>query len=312
MLTSTANASLRDVLIWKFAVITRLFCAFLVSSILQLSLAAFANTIAYVPPTADQSGKFTGVLPLRRLGSVLLPKGMVKFDGDEIKILAVPQWLFDRNVVFRGALIRAEFAPQQASGLVAGLVYFWDGLWLANLSSDKVEEEIETMTGETLQGKVIGRIGTSLSMKLKDGSTKNIEFATIKSIDSPRAFTFNIPAAGVKIDPADGAITFDATIINVAQMRVLHKLIASNSIKVPKSNLPGTEPGISKKALALMFAMDVTIDIAPAIVVPLVINHGTQQGALNRLRSAGNEALVNGNAPPPTPPVYAPFNLVKK
>lgn len=291
--------------------IARFICAFLLCSILQLSLSAFAKTIEYMPAVADQPGKFTGDLPLRRIGSVLLPKGLVKFDGDEMKILAVPQWLFDRNVVLRGAIIRAEFAPQQAAGLMAGLVYFWDGLWLNSLSSDKVEEEIDTLDGSEYLGKVIGRIGTGLSMKLKDGTNKNLDFTTIKTIISPRAFTFNVPASGVKIDPANGAMTFDATLINVAQTRIVHKLIALNSVKVPKSNLPGTEPGISTKALALMFAMDVVVEMAPAIVVPLVLQKGTQKGALNKLRSSGNQALVNGNAPPPTPPVYAPFNLVQ-
>jgi hypothetical protein len=293
-------------------VVARFVIVFIVCSLLQLSLSAFAKPIAYVPPIADQSGKFTGELPLRKLGSILLPKGVVRFDGDEIKVLAVPQWLFDRNVVLRGAIIRAEFAPQQPTGLMAGLVYFWDGIWLNSLSSEKIEEEIDTTDGSTIRGKVIGRIGTALSIKLKDGATKNVDFATIKTIISPRAFTFNIPASGVKIEPDNGAITFDATIINVAQTHILHKLIASNSVKVPKSNLPGTEPGVSNKALAVMFAMDVVIEIAPAIVIPLVLNKGTQQGARNKLRSAGNAALVNGNAPPPTPPIYPPFNLVNQ
>src|ERR1700733_7592879 len=91
------------------------------------SQVAMAETIIYTAPAKDQPGKLAGELPIKRISSLLLPNGLVQLADDELKILAVPDWLFDRDVVLRGAIVRAEAATQQSGSIIGGLVYFYDG-----------------------------------------------------------------------------------------------------------------------------------------------------------------------------------------
>jgi hypothetical protein len=53
---------------------------------------------------------------------------------------------------------------------------------------------------------------------------------------------------------------------------------------VPKSNLPGADPGISKGTIGTFVALDIVNQVAPAIVIPLVLQHSTQQAAINAQR----------------------------
>ena len=75
------------------------------------------------------------------------------------------------------------------------------------------------------------------------------------------------------------------------------KIIASRKASLPKSTLPGTEPGISKSALATFIALDIINEIAPAIAIPLVLNRSTQAAALNEIHRVGVEAAFAQNGP---------------
>ena len=72
---------------------------------LQLFLSGIpglANSMTYTAPTSEQPGKFTGELPIARIGTLALPDGLVKFSDDEMLVEAVPEWLFDHEQVLGG------------------------------------------------------------------------------------------------------------------------------------------------------------------------------------------------------------------
>src|ERR1700721_2158951 len=71
-----------------------------------LNIPALANAVIYSAPSDNQNACFTGEVPLKQIGSLLLPKAVVQFKSTEVNILAVPDWLFDRSIVLSGALVK--------------------------------------------------------------------------------------------------------------------------------------------------------------------------------------------------------------
>lgn len=253
------------------------------------------NLFTYTVPTAEHAGRFSGELPIDRIGNMILPKGLASFLGDELLIRAVPQWLFDRNVVLKGVIVRAEGAQQANGFLLAGLVLMLDGLWLNNLSKASATESIDTMDGATWQGRIIGRIGTgdALTFQHSDGKTESIAFSKIKSINSGRAFTFNISTDHVKISPADNSLSFDGKQLLMKSRKARHAFWAYDH--VPRSNLAGTEAGISNKALATFVGLDIISTIAPPIAIPLVLNARNQRAAKNRIAEAEFQSFTQSS-----------------
>ena len=256
--------------------------ALILSTLLALSpSAAIANTIDYIPPADSRGGELRGVFPLNKIGTLLLPRGLASFDDGELKILAVPRWLFDRNLVLKGAIVRAEVVSQQTNSVIGGLVFFYDGLWLSDLAKEDVPDVIDTMADAQIRGRITARTDTSFVLRHRDGTTENISFADIKTIRSPRAFTFNIVAPPLQLSPSPSSLKFEANQIQFAQTRTQHNLLAMKQASLPISRLPGTERGISNRAIAIFVAFDITNIIAPAIVAPLVLNPRTQRAGIN-------------------------------
>lgn len=254
----------------------------LVAQMASITLPAMAGTITFTSGVADQPGKFEGELPIKILGSLKLPSGAVVFQDGQIKVMAVPDWLFDRNVVLSGPLVRAEFAGQGNDSVIAGLAYFLEGEWLTNLASPRAVDVIETLSGERISGRILSSMGSAFAIKPNDGATRKIDFSAIKTINSARAFRFSIPTRNVKILAPDNGISAEADTISFAPTFLRGGLIASRPT-VPKSTLPGAEPGISKGTIATFLALDFIVEVAPAIAIPLTLQHKTQEAALRQI-----------------------------
>jgi len=254
-----------------------------------------ASPVTYTAPTKDEPGKLSGDIALSKIGPILLPDGLAQFSDDELVIGAVPDWLFDRDTVLRGAIVRAEFAPQQKISILAGLVYFYEGQWLSNLGSLRAVDVIETVSGEQIRGRIVGRVGQAFAVKPEAGPSRKVNFAEIKTISSPRAYTFNIPTATTRLVPTDTSLTIDAALIRLAPTALNAHLIASRKATLPRSTLPGADPGVSKGTIASFIALDIISYVAPAVSIPLVLNHSTQTAALNQI----HRALVSQETTPP-------------
>jgi len=276
----------------------------LAASLLTLNgLASLANTIAYTAPVGETPGKFAGEIPVKRINGVLLPDGLAKFDGDELTLAAVPDWLFDRDTVLTGAIVRAEYASQTSNSVIGGLVYFYDGQWLNNLASPKMPDTIELLDGTQLTGKIYARLGQAFAFKPADGGQRKINFTDIKTISSPRAYTFNIPVPTTRITPADTTMTFDASSIVLMPSGVAGRIAMAKKAVLPQSHLPGTEQGISNRSIATFVALDIANDIIPAIAIPLVLSPWTQQAALNEIRKVNIQSQLAGQGSPLAIPV---------
>ncbi|MBX9720403.1 MAG: hypothetical protein K2X81_03315 [Candidatus Obscuribacterales bacterium] len=276
---------------------TKISASFLALVMLIGGSAALANSMSYIAPTSDQGGKFTGELPIAQIGPLSLPDGVVKFSDDEMIVEAVPDWLFDHDVVLKGVIVRAEVAANKDTSIVGGLVFFMDGQWLKNLGPKRTPDVITTVKDEVMSGRIVARAGQAFVFQPEQGGTRKVNFSDVKSIVSPRAFSFNIPTPTARLSPTDNSLSFDSNLIRVspsiARARFAHRP------SVPQSTLAGADTGISNRAIGTFIALDIISEIAPAITAPLVLNPSTQKHAIKLISDALNNSL-GLNTPPAT------------
>ena len=246
-----------------------------------LALSATANPITYIPPTDNSSGSFSGEMPIKRIGPLLLPKAVVQLKGTDVNVLAVPDWLFDPNVVLAGTLVKAQIDVQGQSSSLRGLVYFSDGLWLSNIASQNALDIIDTTSGERYRGHIRTRLDNAFAFKPESGAMQKLLFTEIKNINSPRAYIFTATCQSSKIAPANTAVQLEASDISFSPTFAHGSIMRTAS--VPTSTLAGTEPGITKSQLTTMIGMNVFTDLAPAIAIPLALNRGTNSQAQREL-----------------------------
>ncbi len=262
-----------------------------------LDLAAVANSVTYSAPSDNQNANFTGEVPVKQIGSLLLPKAVVQFKNTEVNVLAVPDWLFDRSVVLSGALVKAQVDVQGKSSNLRGLVYFIEGQWLSNLSSTNAIDVIDTVSGDRLRGRIRSRLDNAFAFKPETGPIQKLSFSDIKNINSPRAYVFTITSDSSKVIPTDSSIEFDAN--TIAFSPTFGRAYVAKIAKLPKSTLAGTESGISNSQIALLTAGNVIVDLAPAIAIPLALNSHNTSAAQQQINLFVSEQSRAAGIPVP-------------
>lgn len=262
---------------------------------LAAQTAANAGSIEVVPADKGAGAAMSGRLKVSNLGMMKLNRGSVLLKGSTFEVGAVPDWLFDRHSVLKGTLLTTPSADSQKTAGLAGLVYFDRGEWLNNLDNFKRLDNIRLKDGSILAGRIRSVNDTTVDFQDSLGKTRRIEKSDIDTVESPRAFYFNIPADNVKIDPASGKISADATVITFTPTTALKKrgMFASKVPTEPRSQLAGAEGGVTKPALAGMLFMDVVNTIAPAIVAPIVIPLSTQSAQRGIDQFNNNDASLS-------------------
>jgi hypothetical protein len=165
-----------------------------------------------------------------------------------------------------------------ANPIVTGSAYFVRGDWIKALGRNVAREIVTLKDGTENSGHVVGvSTDTTVEMVLSDGMRKTIRLADISTRVSPRAFSFEIPSRSLHIQPTDNSYGADA--INIRfNPAMLHSgmSLLTHKPQVPLSTLPGTEGGISDKALTFMVVNDIAAGtIANAIAIPLVFSAST-------------------------------------
>ncbi len=268
------------------------------------TLSALANPITYTVPSENQSGSFNGEMPIKKIGSLLLPKAVVQFKGTDVNVLAVPEWLFDRNVVLSGTLVNVQIDVQDKVSTLRGLVYFSDGMWLNNLASQKATDVIDTISGERWHGNIRARLDNAFAFKPMAGAMQKISFTEIRNINSPRAYVFSAPCTAGKIVPATATASTQNTSMqleasNISFSPTFAHGFATRTASVPKSTLAGSEQGITKTQLSTMIGMNVFTELAPAIAIPLALNPGTRSQAQREINLYNSEILRSQGVPVP-------------
>jgi hypothetical protein len=126
-------------------------------------------------------------------------------------------------------------------------------------------------------------LDNAFAFKPESGPMRRLPFADIKNIHSPRAYIFSAPSGPGKVAPQDNAVQFDVTTISFAP--TFGSGFLERNAKVPKSTLSGTEPGMSTPEIGALIGMNIVNELAPAIVIPLVLNKGGLTQGLREIKT---------------------------
>lgn len=257
----------------------------LVSQIV-LGPAAWAAPFNYFQTFDGKQSGIKATLPVKQLGQLTLPGGLVVFDGNDIEVQAIPEGLFDPRQVLTGIMIKSQIVSASGPQAIKGLAYFFGGIWLKYLSSPPAFELISKNDGSVLTGQIVEGDEKSLTMRQSNGQISSIEFSQIANIESPRALAFFMPvdrsysSSDSLVQGQTSSVRFNA---NNGGQRTL-------ALKRPVDRLLGDEHGISKGSILSYLMLDLFATIAPAIATPLVIN--------NRTSRTASRAAFQANAAP--------------
>lgn len=236
---------------------------------------AWAEPVTYFQTAAGLQAGLKTTLPVKQLGKLIVPGGLVVFDGNDIEVQAIPEGLFDPRQVLSGIMIRAQTIPASGPQAIKGLAYFFGGPWLNYLSQTPAFELIQKNDGSVVTGLIVEGDEKSLSIRQSNGQTLAIEFSQITNIESPRAFAFFMPldrtfnSSNSLVQGQTSNVRFNT---NNAGQRIL-------ALRRPVSPLLGEEKGISKGSILAYLMLDLVATLAPAIATPLVINNNTNRTA---------------------------------
>jgi hypothetical protein len=259
------------------------------------------------PLTFSAAGppNFDGDVTATTIGGIALPKGSVNLTGNTIEVSAVPDWMFDKHPVLNGVVFNQQVDSTGQIPKVTGQAYFLRGEWLKELGRTLAPETVTIKDGTDYSGHIGTATDTTLEMVLTDGTRKSVPLADITSLTSPRAFTFEIFSKSIRIQPADNSYTAEAMNIRFkpAMFHSAHALAFMNrKPAVPTSRLPGTEGGISDKAIDFMVINDIAVGtIANVIGIPIAFSASTLHSRQLLFIGANNSA----GQPLFSPQVYA-------
>jgi len=162
------------------------------------------------------------------------------------------------------------------------------------LAAPTARDTIRTASGESIPGTIQAVLPDGLEILQLTGGRRKIAYSEIANLESPRAYTFVIDAASLKIDPTAAGMQGDAGQI-VFTPAGLRGRIAMNKPVVPPNHLPGTEGGVPNSVIASEVLIDIAVNvIAPAVTIPsvLLINHNADIRA--KLRAIQAQQGTNG------------------
>lgn len=230
---------------------------------------AAAATIGFAPDLTGKTGAVTGKIPLDRLAGVDIPRGRVSFKGNTITVTTIPEWQFDRIDVLSGVVIRTESTLANGEARIRGLAYFMEGQWLGYISP-AVPRETVIFDDNEITGHVSTIDDNAIEFVELNGQRSRIPIASVKTIYSPRAFTFQMAA------PAPGAIAGQAYKTEMYRIDVSP---TSRTFRMAalKTELSKSGDGdLSRKQLLTIGAAISAIQIGqmlPVLIYPLESHH---------------------------------------
>ena len=197
------------------------------------AIGADAAPFTYVP----EGPVFNLRLPIAAVGSLMISSGQLVLNGNDVLIEAIPEAMFDSRIVLSGVAINAGTQSQGTPRAIKALVYFYAGSWLDYLSLKPMSEIIQTANGKIMSGRIVQGDDKTLSLRLSDGTVRDIAFNEITNIDSPRAYWLDIPM--VNAQPTTG---FSGAVIGRSLHGTIHTRV-SHQAQHPGKPAPDTSTG---------------------------------------------------------------------
>lgn len=310
--------------------VSKIFCGLLAVSAAAIN-PCLAERLTFTPPASGVSGAtgtITAQVPVRAIGTLALPQGMAYISGHSIQVEAVPEWLFDRDLVLSGAVINANVVPVGPSLTLSGLAYFNNGSWLPNLVKSYSRDTIVTTSGTAIIGNIQTFMNDGLEILQLAGGRRKVLFNEIADIQSPRAYRFSANATAMKLDSPTGILNTtssnnlgagapagavssqtvsstttqtnadaaspqlniqgDIRSITFTQSGLAARIARAQKPAVPKSKLAGTEGGVPNSVIASEVLIDVAVNIIAPAVVAPLVYNQNNSAARAALSAAQN------------------------
>lgn len=238
--------------------------------LLQGTSAALANQIFITPATDTSAASIkASELKVLSIGPIRLPNGSISLNGNRLDVYAVPDWLFDQHLVLSGIALDSRVEAAAGQSNITGLALFTGGDWLTNLGPKLALDTFTLREGRVVRGNVLGTTSDTIQVQTPTGQRETFRISDIQTISSVRAFKFSIGSAGLKLEPSTNQWAAEADSMSFLSTNRSYST-RTVAAKIPKSNLPGTEGGISNAKLATFVALDLIHDLSPAVIAPLV------------------------------------------
>lgn len=247
--------------------------------------AVLASPVKFTPASNGQDTELNGNVDLNNLGSITMPRGRVSFNGKNVTVTIIPEWMFDRMEIFTGQVIQSEARVKGNQGIVYGSIFFNGGDWLNKLDTTR-QKDLIFCDKEVVSGKIDSVNKDSILITEDSGKSRTVAINNIKDIRSCYVFSFAIPVSALSALDQKNTVDGEA---KLCKLSPTSKSIALQAMR--KDPLLKGDGDISNSKLFMLGAAMTIIQfgqLAPFIAVP-VGSGGT--------RNAANQSIFKANNP---------------
>jgi hypothetical protein len=170
---------------------------------------AMAATMYFSPDNpAGATGAIDVVLPIDKMGSLPVPRGRIKINGNTAELSMIPEWQFDRDLVLYGTVLDTRIDNSGKQPIVRGVVIWTDGAWLDYFDDHKPDETV-IANNVAVVGRIADITATDLGIE-SGGTTTRTPLSAVSEIRSPRVFSFAIPTTSLQPRVANQGFYSDA------------------------------------------------------------------------------------------------------
>jgi hypothetical protein len=233
-----------ELLVRSFALLLSFLALFTYASFLPALAAATFST------DATGHGAVQGQVPVNKIGALLLADTIAMISNQTMEVKSNNS-SSNTPSLLSGQIFNAQQMP---GGGIKGSVIFTAGTKLSQICRRSGMERIQTSTGDIIEGQITGVAPDGIDLLTPDGNAKHIDGASLKCIDAPCAFEFNIASNG-------------------SRMAFSHCTLASVvQVKQPKQHV---STGGSDRMRKIVLTSVILLGIATAIAVPIAVGVGT-------------------------------------
>jgi hypothetical protein len=226
--------------------------ALLLSFLAIFTYATFLPALAAATFSTDATGHgaVQGQVPVNKIGALLLADTIAMISNQTMEVKSNNSSNNGQSLL-SGQIFNAQQMP---GGGIKGSVIFTAGARLAELCKKGGMERVQTSSGDIIEGQIAGVSADGLDVTMSNGTTRHVDGGSLKCIDAPCAFEFNIASGG-------------------SRMAFSHCTLASVvQVKQPKQHV---STGGSDRMRKIVLTSVIVLAIATAIAVPIAVGVGT-------------------------------------
>jgi hypothetical protein len=186
-------------------------------ALVSSTVPASAATMYFNPDQAQTAVNATGaidvVLPLDKMGTLPVPRGRIKINGNAAELTMIPEWQFDRDQVLAGSVLDTKIDTTGKQPIVRGVLIWTDGSWIDYFDDHKPDETVVS-NGASITGRITEVTPTDIAIE-SGGKVQRAPLTAISEIQSPRVFSFAIPTTPLQRRVADQPFYSDARSISM-------------------------------------------------------------------------------------------------